>query len=439
MQKVVAIFASISCNSSRAQERDANGESSILQIAGIVAEYNPFHLGHEYHLDAARSAAGADALVVALSSNFVQRGEPALADKATRTRMALRGGADLVLELPVVFSCHNAGLFANAAVDILAATGVVSSLSFGMETPEVDLQAISAILNAEPPAFRAALKAFLGMGHSFVEARSKALDIVLPGSLAVLKKPNNNLALAYVKRIQERRYAIHPLPVARIGAGYHARTIAPDGTPPSATAIRAHVAAGGFAEAEAAMPKDAAAFLRRAYDNGHTADGERFWRAVKQALVRVDTEALACVAEMREGLENRMIDAAYRSASMEDFLEYCTSKRYPKGRIRRYCAHWLLNLTHGRSREFQNAGPAYIRVLGANKTGREVLRTMRHTAALPVISRSSAPWSVYAAAMMRYEHRATELWENLTASPRPRAEANFVPIMTGALRGTCGD
>jgi predicted nucleotidyltransferase len=132
---------------------------------------------------------------------------------------------------------------------------------------------------------------------------------------------------------------------------------------------------------------------------------------------------------MREGLENRMMDMAYRAPSYESFVDSCTSRRYPRGRILRCCTHLLLNLSQDESLNFQANGPAYIRVLGANAAGRRLLSGMRDTAVLPVISRSSAPQNPYSRSMMRLEHRATELWETLTDNPRPRAEANCAPLM----------
>jgi predicted nucleotidyltransferase len=151
---------------------------------------------------------------------------------------------------------------------------------------------------------------------------------------------------------------------------------------------------------------------------------------VKAAITRGGARELGAVAEMREGLENRMVFAAARAASFAEFVDACTSRRYPAGRIQRHCVHLLLGLTHAESRAFQAGGPAYIRVLGANGRGRELLRAMRKTAALPVTAKPSAPWSGYASGMMNYEHRATELWELLTEKPRLRAEARYVPILT---------
>jgi predicted nucleotidyltransferase len=351
--------------------------------------------------------------------------------------MALACGVDLALELPVVFSSHNAGVFADAAVDIIAATGQVSSLSFGMETPYVGMaNDLADILNDEPRRFRVALKKNLGAGFSFVQARSMALDDIVPGSLELLKRPNNNLALAYVKRIREKNYDIEPRAVERLGSGFHETAVS--FADASATAIRALVFEGRFEEAYSFMPDESVRLLRRAAEAGRlTNDRDRLWRAVKQAIIRCGTDGLLGISEMGEGLENRMFGVAMRSDSFDSFVDACATRRYTKGRIQRHCAHLLINLGHEDSREFQKRGPAYIRVLGATTAGRRLLADMREKATLPVITRTSAPKSAKrgdpgvatAAKIMAFEHRATEIWETLAEKPELRSEARLIPLM----------
>jgi predicted nucleotidyltransferase len=407
-----------------------------LNTIGIIAEYNPFHKGHLYHIRKTRERARADAIIAVISSNFVQRGGPAILDKGVRAKSALLCGVDLVLELPVVFSGHNAGPFANAAVDILAATGVTDVISFGMESPDDGISRLSGladILNHEPDLFRMPLKKFLAAGYSFVQARSMALDEMIPGSLELLKRPNNNLALAYVKRIREKNYPLTPFAVRRLGAGHNDAEA--DGRAEefaSAAAIRGLAASGEIARASALMPEASARLLIEARESGHSAhDGGRLWTAIKQSLLRSGARELAGIAGVSEGIENRLMDMAYRSESYDSFAGSCVSRRYPLGRIRRICAHLLLNMRQEESLEFQKKGPAYIRTLGANERGRELLCKMRRSTSLPLIARPSAPWSAYARSMMQFEHRSTELWETLTQNPRARAESRYVPIMTG--------
>lgn len=352
-------------------------------------------------------------------------------DKEVRTRMALASGVNLVLELPVVYSSHNAGLFAGAAVDILAAAGVVTHISFGMETPDDRLCSIADILIDEPLSFKSVLKDLLKSGCSFVQARSLALDEIIPGSMALLKQPNNNLALAYIKRIREKRHQLEPLIIKRSGAGYHETEVNRSAdTFASATAIRALFESGRSDEAFSLMPDESAPLLKEACKSGHTViDRQKIWHAIKLSLLRSNQESLREIAEMREGLENRMLRRVYESTSLDDFIDSCVSRRYTTGRIQRYCTHLLLNLTHNMSRRFQELGPPYIRVLGADEDGRKLLCIMRKRATLPVISKASAPWNEYASEMMRFEHRASEIWEILTDNPRTKREARFVPVM----------
>lgn len=403
-----------------------------MKIAGIIAEYNPLHWGHVYHIRKSRERAQADSIIAVISSNFVQRGEPSFVDKGVRAEMALAGGADLALELPAVFSSRSAGVFANAAVDILAATGLTDCISFGMETPletGAPFLEIADILNGEPDGFRNDLKKFLDDGYSFVQARSMALERQIPGSLELLRRPNNNLALAYIKRIRERNLPIEPIAIERMGGGFH-ETEAKPGEFASAASIREITRARGVGEARALMPESSLRAAERAIAGGHAAlDRDRLWRAIKQALLRATPRDLSQIAEMREGVENRMIRAAYSSPSYDSFLERCTSRRYPKGRIQRYCIHLLLNLQKTESRLFQANGPAYIKVLGANARGRRLLARMRQTAALPVISRSSGTLGPYASRIIQFEHTSTEIWETLTENPRPHSESRMVPVI----------
>jgi predicted nucleotidyltransferase len=300
------------------------------------------------------------------------------------------------------------------------------------------LRAIADALNEEPPAFKAALRKFLKAGHSFVQSRSLGLEELLPGSLAFLKNPNNSLAASYVKRIREKSYSMAAFAVERSGAGFHDEKL-PDGdVAASAAAIRALLRNGEAERAFSLMPEASAGLLRGAMAAGRLADcRSRLWLAVRQAILREGAEGMRKISEMGEGLENRMLDAAWRSGSFESFVAACVSRRYTAGRIQRHAMHLLINLGHDESRLFQRSGPAYIRVLGANETGRKLLSIMRETASLPVISRASVPKRVpdsfnrfsEASRMMEIECRATEIWEMLTDSPEIRSEARRVPVI----------
>lgn len=382
---------------------------------GIVAEYNPLHRGHSHHIEQARLLSGADSVVAVMSPDFVQRGQPALLDKWTRTEMALSAGVDLVLELPVVFASHNAGVFANAAVDILAATGILTHISYGAETPCWQFDRILDILIEEPEPFKFCLKDHLKKGFSFVEARSIALEELIPGSAQELKKSNNSLALSYMLRIRQKKYDLIPVPVQRIGADYNDTTLSEFS---SASGIRKRLEEGDIKRVLTLMPPSSADLLRTAVVRGRACiDFDPFWKNLRAMLLRAAPEEIAGFAEMGEGIENRLRREALESETFDEWASKCASKRYPKGRIQRQAIHFLLGLEHWTNRAFQRVGPAYIRVLGMNEKGRILLHRMRGKTSLPVITRCGAAESEYARKMMSLETLSAELWESFVSKP----------------------
>ena len=387
-------------------------------VVGIIAEYNPLHNGHFHHLVQAREECEAKGVVVVLSSHFVQRGEPAMVDKWTRAAMALACGADVVLELPTVFSCHNAGVFANAAVDLLAALGGVTHVAFGMEEPQGDLETLGTILIEEPKAFKSSLQRFLQEGFSFVESRARALETLVPGSASLLRGSNNTLALAYCCRIRSRGYALRPVRIQRVGSGYHHRDLVPFA---SATAVREGLRRGNWESLALTVPPASAALLRQARDRGRTLlDFDFLGRLAHFLIPRLGVEGLRGMAEMREGIEHRLMDAARRALSWDDLVQSCVSRRYPRGRVQRHILHILLGLKHWENRALQRLGPPYLRVLGVTPRGREILRRSRPSRNLPLIAKASPPPGWWPQMVMAVEHRSAALWE--LGLPRPEAE-----------------
>lgn len=382
-----------------------------IPAVGIVAEYNPLHKGHLYHIKQARALAEAETVVVVMSGNFLQRGEPALLDKWRRAEMALAAGVNLVLELPVVFSSHNAGVFASSAVDILALSGVVSHISFGVESPDWDVNRILSILLEEPAGFKQFLQSFLKKGYSFVEARSLALETIIPGSSNELRQPNNILALSYLSRIRQKKWNLTPVPVKRIGAGYHETGVCEF---PSAAGVRKMLAKGEIDEALDLLPASTAKILRHSIEAGRTLlDSDNLWQLLRAALLRASPQEISQFAEIGEGIEHRLRKTALTCKTFEEWSTRCTSKRYPRGRIQRHAVHFLLGLGHWTNRAFQRTGPAYIRVLGTDAAGRKLLREMRGKALLPVITRYGDANGAQARKMIAFDMLAAEIWEQL--------------------------
>ena len=372
-----------------------------METAGIVAEYNPFHRGHAWHIAETRRRLGGDAPVVCvMSGHWVQRGECALADKWLRAALALDRGADLVVELPTPWAMASAEPFARGAVSLLAATGVVDVLSFGSETGELaPLEEAAAALDA--PDYPERLRAALGRGLSFPAARQEA------AGAACLSAPNNNLGVEYLRSIRALGSTIRPLTVPRQGVGH-------DGP-----------AAGGFASASelrrllrAGRGEEAAPYLTAPW-SGELADMQHIERAVLARLRTMGEGDWAALPDGggAEGLPSRLAKAAREAVSLEDFYTRAKTRRYPHARLRRLALAAFLDL---RAAE-RPAAPPYVRVLGLGGRGRALLRKMKDTCPLPVIVKPAQARELDgpALALFQAEARYTDLYGLCFPAPRP--------------------
>ena len=372
-----------------------------MQTAGIVAEYNPFHRGHAWHIAETRRRLGGDAPVVCvMSGHWVQRGECALTDKWRRAALALSGGADLVVELPTPWAMASAESFARGAVSLLAATGVVDVLSFGSETGELaPLEAAAAVLDA--PEYPERLCAALGRGLSFPAARQEA------AGAACLSAPNNNLGVEYLRSLRALGSTIRPLTVPRQGAGH-------DGP-----------AAGGFASASelrrllrAGRGEEAAPYLTAPW-SGELADMQHIERAVLSRLRTMGEGDWAALPDGggAEGLPSRLAKAAREAVSLEDFYTRAKTRRYPHARLRRLALAAFLGLTAAE----RPAAPPYVRVLGLGGRGRALLRRMKEACPLPVVVKPAQARALDgpARALFEAEARCTDLYGLCFPTPRP--------------------
>lgn len=376
----------------------------------------------------ARESAGGGNIVVVLSSYCTQRGDAALLSKWDRAETAINAGANLVLELPAFFSCQNAGIFAASSVDILEATGLVSSLSFGMEHPGFPVAPILDILVHEPPSFKEVLKEKLAGGLSYVRSRAEALSAIRPEYGEFISTPNNLLALSYMERIAKKGYDLTCMPIQRVGALHDDHEL--DAPFPSASAIRNACRDGRCSQAEKKLPAGTVAVLRRCMEQGAVVRSDDvLWRIARSALARAGREELALSSGMTEGMENRLRRFAFASGTWEDFLTRCATNRYTKGRIRRQVLHFLLGVSQMENLELQRSGVAYIRVLAADEAGREMLRTMRKSATLPLFGRLPPTARGPAGRVVSIERTATILWESLAENVPPGAELRRSPFM----------
>ncbi|MBQ3390628.1 MAG: nucleotidyltransferase family protein [Firmicutes bacterium] len=339
-----------------------------MKAYGIIAEYNPFHNGHRYHIEETRRRTGCDAVAVVMSGDFVQRGEPALLDKWTRAEAALRCGADLVLELPAVFACSSAEHFAFGGVGILEGLGVPDGISFGAEAdlPE-ELEKAAELLAEEPPAFQESLKNALSEGLSFAAARSRALKETAGAETEeLIRQPNNILAVEYLKQLRRRDNGMKTLMIPR-KTGYFSVN-APEKLA-GAGWIRARIRDGAeIRELAGYYPEE----LRDLYGSAETVDPERLFPLVQYVLR--SGERLEEIDGVTEGLENRAVRQAAAAASLEQLLESIKSKRYSLTAVRRMMIRILLKIKKEDMEAFEAADRYAVRVLGFTEKGAELIR-----------------------------------------------------------------
>ena len=351
---------------------------TMYKLAGIIAEYDPFHNGHAWQLQQAK-ALGAQRVAVAMSCGLTQRGALPLLPESVRVQAALTCGADLVFALPAPYACSGAECFARAGVQLLAAAGC-DALVFGAETPDAALlmEAARVLSGAE---YRTALKARLAAGaRSFAAARQAAVEAVCPGTglAALLDKPNNNLAVEYCKAILELGASLVPITLPRQGAGHGQALTETGGQFASASALRTLWQNGGADAAAPYVPAEVLPLYREAFAAGQYTDLAAAQRC-QLALLRSRCAGTAPFAQVRgisEGLEHRLEAAVRSSTTHAELLDSLTTVRYPRARMRRLAMDAAL----GYSADASPALPPYLHLLGAQKDALPLLKA----AALPV-------------------------------------------------------
>lgn len=363
-----------------------------MKTAYITAEYNPFHNGHRYHIRRTRELLGAECIVAVMSGNFVQRGEPAVCDKFLRAEAAVRGGADLVVELPVRYAVSNAGRFAAGAIAVMRCFGKAGSVSFGASAGLDELISLRRTLS--DPAFT---ERTADISRQTGKAYPAAADCLLRENglfreAAILQDPNNVLAVEYLKNM-EREPLLTPFAVKRDGGSSH-NVMAPSGETASAAYIRERLFPQGrngtadvdWEAVETLVPGLSAAILRQAYDEGRfPADRRLFAVASFARLTLLDETAFAKIDNVSHGLENRIVRSIRNASSLDEAIGLIKSKRYTMARLRQILTAAALGIT----KEDAASAPTYIRVLAFNETGRAWLAGVRKTALVPLATNLS--------------------------------------------------
>ena len=342
------------------------------KVLGIIAEYNPFHNGHLYHLEQAKKLTGSSYTVAVISGNFTQRGSTALIDKWSRAEIALNCGVDLVLELPTLYATSSAENFADGAVKILNSLKVIDYLAFGAETSDMDLlEPIADVLYKEPKAYKMLLANELKKGVSFPKARENALMLYfgdIRKYLNVLSSPNNILGLEYMKSLKKYNSIIKPVAITRFEAGYN--DISYSGNIASATAIRNIIKNGNFKVLRKLVPAPSYEILMDNIKQGHIIpDLSVIERQIIYNLRKMSLSEIAELPDVSEGLENSIKKVANSCNTVNEFLNLIKSKRYTSTRIQRILIYSLLGITKKDMALSKKVNP-YIRVLGFNKRGK---------------------------------------------------------------------
>lgn len=335
-----------------------------MKILGIVAEYNPFHGGHLSHLKRSEKISEADAVVVIMSGNFVQRGEPALVDKWKRTKAALLAGADLVIELPLCCATASAGYFAKGAVTLLEKTGIVDCMCFGSECGDIEiLKECAKALLTEDEQFKKRMRGYLKQGFSYPVARSKAVfETSLPDT------PNNVLGIEYIKALMELESEITPYTVFRSSG--------------SAKEIRDTLKKGSH----------------------NFADLNNLSSIFHYILRTKSPSELGSFLDVAEGLENRLKQCAKENYLISDIIASAKTKRYTYLRLQRVVLHMILGIT-------KVCNPEYIRVLGFREKRANLLQMLERQARLPIVTNiKNAALPPLAAKILDEEIRSTAVY-----------------------------
>ena len=362
-----------------------------MNITGIITEYNPFHLGHKYHLDCLKRDTNADAVICIMSGNFMQRGEPALIDKYNRAEMAVKNGVDLVIELPLVFATSSAEFFAQGAVKILDKTSVVNNIYFGSEHGETnDLFEIAKVLVNEDDDLKNSIKKYLKEGFPFPKARQSALKEIMPSHInpEIIESSNNILGIEYIKSLIRIDSKIKPVTLKRSGANYNDENT--NMHFPSATAIRKSFNSSNNIELlKDMLPIESYKHLESLYNSHYDfVNPEKIFNYVKYKIL-LEGENLKNLMDVSEGIDNKIIKEINSSNSLNELILNIKSKRYTYTRISRILLSFFLNFDKYDMKSLLHGTPDYIRPLAFNDTGCKILKEIKNTGNVKIINKVS--------------------------------------------------
>jgi len=349
--------------------------NNLGRVLGIIAEYNPFHNGHYYHIKESIKQTDAEYVVCIVTGNFVQRGNTSIVDKWTKAKMAISQGADLVIELPTIYSTSSAENFAEGAIKILDSLQIVDELSFGIEANDIStLNNIANVLYQEPKEYITMLTHELNKGVSYPKARENALLLYLNDVKRyanVLSGSNNILGIEYLKAIKRLKSPLKPIGIKRQKVLYNDEVIIDDFA--SATAIRKMISTRQFDDITKVMPKTSYILLGQELKKGHyVIDLSKFQKEIIYILRKMTIDEIRELPDVSEGLENVIKNAADSCNNIIDLVNIIKSKRYTQTRIQRILIYALLGINKKMMENSRKTIP-YTRILGYSDKGKALI------------------------------------------------------------------
>ncbi len=360
-----------------------------MQAVGVIVEYNPFHNGHKWHIDVAKQRSGCPFVIGVMSGNFVQRGEPAMFDKWKRAEIAIRGGVDLIIELPTVFAVRSAQYFAAGGIRLLHSLGIVSHVCFGAE--HADLELLNKIATAANDVnIMNQMHINLQLGNTYASALGQALEKQYNIAGNIISSSNNILAVEYLRAIKKYSPILQPIAVTRQQSKYNDTAITSSFA--SATAIRQAIIEHMTItdEIKMSVPETTSKIL---YDLLSQKRGpvtlSNFSSIILAQLRIASLKQLEKLPNVSEGLHYKIRDSSLLAANIEDLLALLKSKRYTYTRLQRILIHALLGTTQDQLVSFDKEGPLYARILAFNQNGRLLLKKMNQINAIPLITKTT--------------------------------------------------
>lgn len=386
----------------------------FMKIVGLITEYNPFHNGHKYHIEKAKEITGADYVIAVMSGDFVQRGAPAIIPKHLRAKMALDGGCDMVIELPVCYATGSAEYFASGAISILDGLGCVDAICFGSECGDyASLETIAKVLADEPDDYKLLLQNYLKAGYNFPSARQNALENYFHDDKlsAVIKEPNNILGIEYIKAMLSRNSSMNGYTITREGSSYHSDELSENYS--SASAIRklfSNDKDNIFNKLENQLPVSALKQIKENYGVRLPVYLDDFSLILRYKLLSETKESLLEYMDITPDLANRIINSKNSFLNFTQFCELLKTKELTYSRISRCLIHILLNI-----RKYDCTNEAYAHVLGFKTESNVLFSFIKNNSKIPIITKltSANIQSSEIQQMLMQDISASNLYESI--------------------------